>query len=233
MLLSKYSHFKTAHGFQLVDVDFKFLNIGCSDGLLKLESAAVAITTFIAKKATDPSAVKLLKYLTSSNVSQDTKLCALLLGLNTVLPPIVASAKFKPTICVAQEDTVVFVDSCEKIVEKVQSIYASYVDRKLPISPKLVAVGTGPENLTGRYYVSYTDLCYEFTSFARAIDVLVKLTHLFGLPYSKISKLVWHFISNSIYGIEQRESYASVNRLHNFLTQAEGPLTVNHDELHV
>lgn len=156
-------------------------------------------------------------------------MCALLLGLSTVLPPNVASSKFKPTICVAQEDTVIFVESSDQLSQNVQSVYTSYVDRKLPISPKLVAVGTGLENLTGRFYVYYPDFCFELTSCARAIDVLIKTTHLFGLPYSKISKLIWHFVSYSIYDIEHRESYASVNRLHNFLRQTDDFKTVNHD----
>lgn len=158
----------------------------------------------------------------------DIKFCALLLGLSTVLPPIVASSKFKPTICVAQEDTIIFVESYDQVIPKVQAIYTSYVDRKLPITPKLLAVGTGLENLTGPFYVYYPDFCFEFASSARAFDVLIKTTHLFGLPYSKISKLVWHFISCYFYGIQHLETYACESRVRKFLIKTE-PTTVNHD----
>ncbi|XP_055543346.1 uncharacterized protein LOC129728896 [Wyeomyia smithii] len=77
ILFSSYPHYKLYHGYQLIDIDYKFLNIGAPNGVQKLESATAAISSFIAKKAADPSAVGLLKYLTNCDINQDTKLCAL------------------------------------------------------------------------------------------------------------------------------------------------------------
>lgn len=55
-----------------MDIDYKLLNIGTFNEIQRLESLAGAITSFIAKRARDPSAEKLLKYLTSSHVNQGT-----------------------------------------------------------------------------------------------------------------------------------------------------------------
>ncbi|XP_055543001.1 uncharacterized protein LOC129728579 [Wyeomyia smithii] len=226
-LFSIWPHYKSSHGYQLVDIDYKLLNVRSLNEIQKLNSITAAITTFIAKKAIDPSAVKLLKYLTDCSVNQDTRLCALLLALNTVLPPIIVSSKFKPKICTAQEDTIIFVSSHEQLIPQLQSVYASYVNRKLPISPKFVAVGVDLETLTGRFFVYHPGFCFELSSAARAIDVLIKTTHLFGLSYPKLSKLVWQFIGCFVYGIDHQESYASVNRLSTFLKQIENT-SVNH-----
>lgn len=144
-------------------------------------------------------------------------MCSLLLLLSTVLLPISAGVRFKPTICVAQEDTIIFAKNEEEIISKADDVYAGYTERGLPIVPKLVFLGTGIDDLCGRYFVLYRDLRYEFSSAARATDVLIKFTAVLGIPYSRLSKLVWHFISGVLYGIPQRESYANINKLRSFL----------------
>ncbi|XP_062563830.1 uncharacterized protein LOC134226806 [Armigeres subalbatus] len=117
----------------------------------------------------------------------------------------------------AQHDTILFVESIEEITAKVQETYASYAERKIAVVPKLVVLGTGIDNIEGRFFVCFSDVCYELPSIARATDVLIKLSVVFGLPYSKVSKLIWHFIANSAYGIERPESYVTIIRLKAYL----------------
>lgn len=161
-------------------------------------------------------------------------MCSLLLLLSTVLLPIPAGVRFKPTICVAQEDTIIFAEDEEEIASKINDVYAGYTERGLPIVPKLVFLGRGLDNLTGRYFMQYRDLRYEAASAGRAIDVLIKFTAVLGIPYSKVSKLVWHFISGVIYGIPQRESYANINKLHSFLLVKQNQFSTIHqnDSMH-
>lgn len=147
----------------------------------------------------------------------DVKNCALLLGLNTVLPPIPAGSRFKPTICVAQEDTIIFAKCEDDAHEKVQTLYCDYADRNIPKVPKLVILGSDINTISGRFLVYFQDFHYELPSAARAIDVVIKATAVFGLPFSKVSKLVWHFLSSDVYEIPERESYASINKLRNNL----------------
>lgn len=168
----------------------------------------------------DPTAAELLKYLQGTNYDEDVALCALMLSLNTVLPPIPASPRYKPTIIVAQEDTILFVDSVERAGTNVQQLYADYAVRGLPIVPKIVVIGKGLGHSFEGIFVFYDDFYYKVQSIGRAIDVLIKLTAVYGLPYSKVSKLVWHFISGVVYGVPQRETYVSISRLQAFLTAA-------------
>nr|XP_029713279.1 uncharacterized protein LOC109402565 [Aedes albopictus] len=99
------------------------------------------ITEYIKKRALDPSAAQLLKQLFDEGANNDKKVCALLLALNTVLPPIAAASRLKPTILIGQEDTLIFVDAKEQAQLKVQETYRSYTELNLPIVPKLIAVG--------------------------------------------------------------------------------------------
>ncbi|XP_062557171.1 uncharacterized protein LOC134222036 [Armigeres subalbatus] len=179
-LLTTYSHYKSAHGYQLIDIDYRLLKVGATDGIDKLDSITPAIVTYIARKGTDPSVVKLVKHLTNSSTNKDVKLCALLLGLSTVLPPLIVGRRFKPTIYMAQHDTILFVESIEEITAKVQETYASYAERKIAVVPKLVVLGTGIDNIEGRFFVCFSDVCYELPSIARATDVLIKLSVVFG-----------------------------------------------------
>lgn len=153
----------------------------------------------------------------------------MLLGLHTVLPPIAAGSRYKPTICVAQEDTVIFAETLADAIDKVETIYSSYEERNLPLVPKLIAIGTGVSHIDGPFYVYYKDICYGLSTAARATDVLLKLTSVFGLPFSRISKLMWHFVSSYAYSVHQRESYAAINRLTKFLTVHRTPSVTEND----
>lgn len=153
--------------------------------------------------------------------ASDVKNCALLLGLNTVLPPIPVGSRFKPTICVAQEDTIIFAECQVEADNKVQNKYHDYADQNLTEVPKLVILGNDVSNMSGRFLVYFKDFNYELTSAARAIDVILKTTMVLGLPFSKVSKLVWHFLCSEVYGIPERESYASINKLRNYLRSIE------------
>ncbi|XP_062557162.1 uncharacterized protein LOC134222025 [Armigeres subalbatus] len=216
-IIKTYSHYKQAYGFQLIDADFRLLSLGQSYGLQTLATNRPALISYISKKALDLSAENLLKLLTSCSTSENTRHCALLLALHTVLPPIAAGARYKPTVCVAQEDTVVFATSLDEAKGKVENIYSGYEERNLPLVPKLMFIGSGVTQIDGPFYVYYGDICYELDSAARATDVLLKLSSVFGLPFSKLSKLVWQFLSCYVYRVSHRETYAAINRLTRFL----------------
>ncbi|XP_058467123.1 uncharacterized protein LOC131440050 isoform X1 [Malaya genurostris] len=249
-LLDTFSHYKSVHGYQLVstnwyvfysqynfkfslllqiDIDFRLLNASASNYSQKIATVIPAVVSFATTKAVDPSANELVKALTDSLASDDTKHCALLLLLNTVLPPTSAAFRFKPTIRLAQEDTIIFAASLSEARLKVQNIYETYIERNLPVVPKLIALGSDYKSLEGRFFVQYNDICYEFKSARRATDVLIKLSVVFGLQSSRISKLVWNFIKHFAYDIKQRESYASINNLLHYLSGCEAGVSYNND----
>ncbi|XP_058464157.1 uncharacterized protein LOC131438283 isoform X2 [Malaya genurostris] len=163
------------------------------------------------------STVKMISLLCFVKIILDTKICALLLLLNTVLAPISVAARYKPTITVAQDDTIIFANDEPEVILKVKNVNAGYKERNLPSAPKLVCIGSDIDNLRQKYLVIYDNLRYELSSAARATDVLIKLTAVLNLPYSKLSKLVWHFLSGVVYKIPQRESYAAIDQIRRFL----------------
>lgn len=130
--------------------------------------------------------------------------------LNNILPPTKISKDFKPTTLVAQEDIILFVSTAEGIRAKVDEVYAMYNDWGLPPTVKLVFVGSGAASLTGQFYVVYKDLVFEAESVARALDILVKTTLVFGLQFSRVTRLVWNFICTHFYEIPGLAKYASV-----------------------
>lgn len=138
------------------------------------------------------------------------------MALNTVLPPIAAAARYKPTIIVGQEDTVLFEETDDNIEARLSAVFDGYRERNLPTVPKLVCLGSRCDRLTGRFFVCYPPLRYAVTSARRAIDILIKLTAVFALPHSKISKLVWHFIASAVYNIPLEEQYDRVNKIVQF-----------------
>ncbi|XP_062535305.1 uncharacterized protein LOC134204514 [Armigeres subalbatus] len=132
-ILTTYPQYRCPHGFQLIDIDFQKCFPKAENGLKKLQFLVPLITEYISKKAVDPSAVSLLEGLTTDNASIDKKICILLLALNTVLPPIAVASRFKPTILVGQQDTLIFVDSKDQARSKIQDVYRNYEDLNLPI----------------------------------------------------------------------------------------------------
>ncbi|XP_055604609.1 uncharacterized protein LOC129752849 [Uranotaenia lowii] len=159
-LLSTYPHYKLEHGYQLVnywdfktsihlkflfyfwqiDIDFRILFGNRSNGK-RLKEVIPNITGYLSKKARDPSAVDIIQFLQDTSAPEDPKLCALILGLATVLPPIAVTSNFKPTILKAQEDIVLWVECEDQIGTLIENIYATYAQYNIPIVPKLAVIG--------------------------------------------------------------------------------------------
>lgn len=130
-----------------------------------------------------------------------------------MLPPSKVKRDFKPTALYGQEDIVVFVDAEEDIQHKVDEINLKYAELGFPPVPRLVFVGSSVATLKGPYYVVYKDLTYSLHSVARAIDVLVKTTLVFGTEFSRITRLVWNFICTYLYEIPGLAKYSLVLKL--------------------
>ncbi|KAL1400516.1 hypothetical protein pipiens_002065 [Culex pipiens pipiens] len=139
-LLSSFPHYREESGFQLIDCDFENLFPAGANGFEKLKTLALQLKPYIEEKASDPSAERLISLL--SHTSEDVQVLALFLALNTVLPPIAAAARYKPTIIVGQEDTVLFEESVDNIEARLSAVFDGYRERNLPIVPKLVCLGS-------------------------------------------------------------------------------------------
>ncbi|XP_055605922.1 uncharacterized protein LOC129754079 isoform X2 [Uranotaenia lowii] len=219
-IFTTYPQLKYENGYQLIDIDFQLLFPKAPNGIKRLDELRPIVIEVLSKKAVDPFTTT-LQTLLVNNSTADTKLCALLLALNAILPPIAVGRRYKPTIRDAQQDTILFVPTSAQIDLQLESLYETYKDKGLPIVPKLVVVGSVTE-IEGSFIVGYHKKLYHTQSAARALDIVVKLTAVHNLPYAKLSKLVWHFITDYIYQIKQLETYSAIEELKRHLTKTEG-----------
>lgn len=148
----------------------------------------------------------------------DTKTCSALLLLNNVLKPTKVTRKFKPSILAAQEEIILFAASDQLaagVFTKFNEDYSKYGFQPVP---KLIFIGEGVDSLGGEFQVRFQNFSYRFNSASRAIDVLVKFCAVFGQEHSRISRLVWLFISGFFYNIPVQEQYECINNLKAYLS---------------
>lgn len=146
------------------------------------------------------------------NIS-DSRLCAILILLNCVLPPVRVTPGYKPTVSSAQEETILFDQTEQGAKQKLLALYARFKDLGLPHVPKLIALGANYKDLQGSFFVCYGKLSYKLSCMKRAVDVFIKLTLTLGLQHSKFSKLVWLFVVRCVYGVYVPEKYSSIEKL--------------------
>lgn len=124
---------------------------------------------------------------------------------------------FKPSILSAQEDIILFAVTDEQALERLELANSSYAKYGFSSVARLLFRGESVKSLSGVYEVHYNGISYTLDSAARAIDVLVKLHTVFGLEFSRISKLVWNFICSYLYEMPVPEQYESINKLKRYL----------------
>lgn len=146
------------------------------------------------------------------------QISAILLLLNNFLRPTKVTKTFKPSILSAQEDIILFADTDEQAAEKLAEVNSTYSQYGFSPIARLLFRGQDIHSLTGVFEVHYKGISYKLDTAARAIDVLVKLNTIFGLEYSRITRLVWNFICTFLYELPVQEQYESINKLRRYMT---------------
>ncbi|XP_065086695.1 uncharacterized protein LOC135708506 [Ochlerotatus camptorhynchus] len=208
--------FYTAKGRGKIDVDFRLM-YGIDDGVKKWNLAFPKLVKYLDRPYKDDFSKNILECLTSPESDLDVKTCAVLLLLNNVLKPTKVTRKFKPSILAAQEEIILFAasnDLATGVFTKFNEDYSKYGFQPVP---KLIFIGEGIGSLEGEFQVRFQDFSYRFDSASRAIDVLVKFCGVFGLEHSRISRLVWLFISAFFYNVPVQEQYECINSLKAYL----------------
>ncbi|KXJ71642.1 hypothetical protein RP20_CCG020066 [Aedes albopictus] len=213
-VLKKYRHlYSKALGYQLIEMDFRQLAIGDSEGLRKWNFILPTLVTHLSRPYQDDMSKAIAEHLNSCSPTQDSVICGVLMLLNHELQPTKVMRNFKPSVRTAQQDVILFGVTDEQVNAKLIEREAMYALYDIPIGPVLVFRGNDFRTLTGSYEVHYEDVVYRFDSAVRAIDVLVKFSTVFGLEYSKICRRVWLFICSFIYDLPVAEQYESTNKL--------------------
>lgn len=143
----------------------------------------------------------------------DSRIPAILLALHTVLIPVKVGSGFKPTIATAQADTVLF---CENL-DEARNTYNNLTAEETINSPRFAVLAKDFSTPCTGCLVLYKNLEYRLPTVTRGVDVFIKCLHVLGLPVSKISKLVWIFVSQHFYGIRSSNTYVNIVKLQQYL----------------
>ncbi|XP_021701070.1 uncharacterized protein LOC110676769 [Aedes aegypti] len=209
-----WKHFQHEFGYQLFDVDFELKYPTARNGMLVWDGLLIHITDYLKVHVSDEYSIRILHDLTEvPELTEDSRLCAILILLNCVLPPVRVTPGYKPTVSSAQEETILFDQTEQGAKQKLLALYARFKDLGLPHVPKLIALGANYKDLQGSFFVCYGELSYKLSCMKRAVDVFIKLTLTLGLQHSKFSKLVWLFVVRCVYGVYVPEKYSSIEKL--------------------
>ncbi|XP_058839307.1 uncharacterized protein LOC131694822 [Topomyia yanbarensis] len=210
-VIAKYGHYCNDLGYQLVDEDYRIL--GYTEGILGWEGVISSMKPYFILKVKDEFSIAILQHMNRANVTKDTLICCTLMLLNCCVQPCKVSKTFKPSILTAQEDVFVFANDLESAKRSISELLDTYAAKNIPTHPKVVVIGTDYTALSGDFYIIFKDIVYQFNSLARAIDVIIKLCNVFKLPYSKITKLVWYVIEETLYNISRPAKYKGIEDL--------------------
>ncbi|KXJ69394.1 hypothetical protein RP20_CCG027287 [Aedes albopictus] len=217
-VLKRYRHYSEEFGFQLVESDFEQLAVGDINGSRTWKLCLEKLIRYVKRPYKDQLSKDIVDQLASGKLNDDSKVCAVLILLNNFLLPTKVTKTFKPTILSAQEDVIFFAATDAEAMQKIHEFNETSCKLGLKPSPKLIFKGENFKSLTGEFEVHYQQIVYRFNSAVRAVDVLIKFSTVFGLEYSKISRLVWNFVSSYMYKIPVPEEYQSIIKLKRYLT---------------
>ncbi|XP_058447179.1 uncharacterized protein LOC131427739 isoform X2 [Malaya genurostris] len=209
-IIKNYPHLGEEFGYQLLDIDYRKLELGNpTDPSKKWNSMFESVAIYVNKNAKDCTAKSLSQALQNSELSQ---------ALNTVLIPVKASKDFKPTVATSQAETFLLAGNKENAFIALSRTLKIYEEYNFPIPPKILIIGNSLDTAVNECMVVYEDIIYTLPTIVRGIDVLLKLHIVLGLLVAKISKLVWIFIEQFVYGVpSEHGGYLAINNLIQFL----------------
>lgn len=138
-----------------------------------------------------------------------------------MLIPVKAAKGFKPTVATAQNETFWLCLDGNAAQSKLEAERSLWNKQAEPEIPKLIVFGASLETVSPTCFVTYKDIGYKLSSISRGVDVLLKLILVFHLPVSKISKLVWLFIQQFVYGVNADYTYVNVTKLTEYLDKKQ------------
>lgn len=100
--------------------------------------------------------------------------------LHAVLLPPRLSKTEKPTITDAQQDIVTHIVAENNVSYKLEE----FVKTVKKIQPSIIVIGPTIETLTD-FYTYFDGIMYKLPTFARCLDIVLKICIVFNLEYSK------------------------------------------------
>lgn len=140
----------------------------------------------------------------------DALVCCTLMLLNCCVKPCKINKHTRPAILTAQEDVLLFAQNVQSGVELVRKLLESYAAQGIAAHPKVIAIGTSYRDMSGEFYVVFDRIQYKVNSAARAVDIVIKMSNVMNIPFSKVTKLVWYTVGEVLYNIRAPAQYKEI-----------------------
>lgn len=116
----------------------------------------------------------------------------------------------RPAILTAQEDILMFAANVQSGVDSIRKLFESYATQNIPPHPKVIALGSSYRDMSGEFYVVFDRLLYKTNSVARAVDIVIKMCNVMNIPFSKVTKLIWYTVEETLYNIRAPAQYKEI-----------------------
>lgn len=124
--------------------------------------------------------------------------------MHAVIQPKRISPKIKPTISDAQEDFILLIPIINQLQERLDSLQSKFYKQKLNIQPRIILIGPSYAEIS-ECLVYFDGVKYKCSSVRKCIDIVIKLSYVFNLNYSPISKEVWFFFQEYFFDIKSKQ----------------------------
>lgn len=124
--------------------------------------------------------------------------------MHAVIQPKRISPKIKPTISDAQEDFILLIPIINQLQERLDSLQSKFYKQKLNIQPRIILIGPSYAEIF-ECLVYFDGVKYKCSSVRKCIDIVIKLSYVFNLNYSPISKEVWFFFQEYFFDIKSKQ----------------------------
>ncbi|XP_021711956.1 uncharacterized protein LOC5578990 [Aedes aegypti] len=207
-IIAKFRHYAEPLGYQLIDADYH--SLGFSEGIANWTELVKKLKPYFILKVHDEFSMTVLEYMNHDDATHDVLVCCTLILLNCCVKPCKINKNARPAILTAQEDILMFAANVQSGVDNIRKLFESYATQNIPPHPKVIALGSSYRDMSGEFYVVFDRLLYKTNSVARAVDIVIKMCNVMNIPFSKVTKLIWYTVEETLYNIRAPAQYKEI-----------------------
>ncbi|XP_055704424.1 uncharacterized protein LOC129802539 isoform X2 [Phlebotomus papatasi] len=194
---------KDERGFELIDIDFfqKFpqLQQKSMESFKDLQKKLSPIFSIEIKDKYNKSLFNKL-----SGCNEDSQLYITSMLINAIIPPGNMRGNKKVSISTAQHDMIVRLDVSAQIDSTVKDCQKEAASKG---SPQMKIIVTGELEELKESYVCCGEFLFKLPSFAKALEVYMKMSIFFGIEYSRKCKYAWELLEGFYFEFMPSRSY--------------------------
>ncbi|XP_017475753.1 PREDICTED: uncharacterized protein LOC108366005 [Rhagoletis zephyria] len=197
-------------GYTLIEIDFTAKYTDNTQNLINdWRNFKRVIIPYMRDKIKDTASNNMLLMI-DDNVDSDSADCIITLLMHSILkPPLVSinktpgskRLKWKPSICDAQNVTVLLCECVNDYQRKYDEMKCKAMERGISLQPQILVIGKELSRLES-YYIVFDNILYKVPTFVRALDILFKLFHVLNFEYPIEAKYLFDFIEKYFFKFE-------------------------------